>query len=331
MLFCRMLTGLLTAFLASQSQIALCAEDVYPSKPVRLVVPFSAGSTADIVGRVLSERLSSRLKQPFIVDNRAGAGGEVGTSAVGKAAADGYTLLLTTSSPLVINPSLSKNILYDVEKDFAPIALLAWLPAVLVSNPTVVPAKTLPDLIAFLKANPGKYGYASSGQGSYAHITMELFKQATGVDVTHIPYKGPSQAETDLVGGQVAIMFDGIATANPLINTGRLRAYGVTSRVRTSFAPDIPTFAEQGQVELKSFEVTSWVSLLAPVNTPPAIIARLNNEINEALKTPEFKERLTSKSLMTYESSNPREITTLIKTEKARWAKVIIDAKIQVE
>jgi len=306
------------------------AQGSYPSKPVKLVVPFSAGSTADLIARMLAERLSARLKQPFVVDNRAGAGGSVGLGVVAKSPADGYTLLLTTSSPLTINPVLQKSIPYNVEKDFAPIGRVAWVPVILVANPSL-PARSLPELIAFLKNNPGKYGYATSGQGSYAHITMEMFRQALGLELMHIPYKGPAQAETDVVAGQVALMFDGIATANPLIQAGRLRPYGITSLKRSVFAPEIPTFVEQNRPELKNFEVTSWVSMLAPAGTPPAVINRLNSEINDALRSTEFRARLYAKSFMAYEPNSPKDIPLVISREKARWAKVIHDANIQAE
>jgi tripartite-type tricarboxylate transporter receptor subunit TctC len=306
------------------------AQDAYPNRPVKLVVPFSAGSTADLIARMLADRLSARLKQPYIVDNRAGAGGSVGLGVVAKSPADGYTLLLTTSSPLTINPILQKSISYNVEKEFAPIGRIAWVPVILVGNPSL-PAKSLPELITFLKNNPGKYGYATSGQGSYAHITMEMFRQSLGLELTHIPYKGPAQAETDVVAGQVALMFDGIATANPLIQAGRLRPYGITSLKRSVFAPEIPTFVEHNRPELKNFEVTSWVSMMAPAGTPPAVINRLNSEINEALKSTDFKARLYAKSFMAYEPNSPKDIPPIIRAEQARWAKVISDGNIQAE
>lgn len=307
------------------------SQQTYPAKPVKLVVPFSAGSTGDAIARLLGDWLSARLKQPFVVDNRAGAGGSTGVGSVAKAAADGYTLLLTTSSPLTINPILQKSISYDVEKDFAPIGMIASVPVVLVSNPSI-PAQNLTELIAFIRNNPGKYSYASSGQGSYAHITMEMFKQALALDLTHVPYKGPAQAETDVVGGQVAFMFDGIATANPLIQAGRLRPYGVTSAKRSVFAPAIPTFVEQDRhPELKNFEVTSWVSLLAPAGTPPAIVALLNSEINEALGSSSFREKLEARSFMAFQPNKADELAQMIRKEKGRWAKVISDANIQAE
>ena len=306
------------------------AQEAYPSKPVRLVVPFSAGSTADNIARLLGDRLAQRLKQPFIVVNRAGAGGSVGVAAVTQAPADGYTLLLTTSSPLTINPVRQHSVPYKVEKDFAPIGRIAWVPVMLVSNPSV-PARTLDELITYLRTNPGKLSYASSGQGSYAHITMEMFKQALGLDVTHIPYKGPAQAETDVVGGQVAVMFDGIATANPLIKANRLRAYAITSEKRSSFAPEVPTFTEQKRRELKDFVVTSWVSLLAPAGTSPEVVNKLNAEINDALQAPDFREKLEAKSFIVFEPNKPGQILPAIAAEKARWAKVIADGKIQPE
>lgn len=316
------------ALLLIPSAAAFAADENWPSKPVRMVVPYSAGSTADMVGRLLGERLAARFKQPFVVDNRPGGGGEVGTLGVARSPADGHTLLLTTAGPLVVSPGLNKNLAYDTEKDFAPIAELAWIPLVLVSHPSF-PARTLPELIAVLKANPGKYAYASSGNGSYAHISMEMFKQATGVFVTHIPYRGPAQAEADLVGGQVSLMFTGISTVNPLIQAGRLTTFGVSSRTRSSFAPSIPTLMEQGLKALNTYEVTSRTVLMAPANTPAAIVNQLNAEINAALKSPDFREKLTAKSLLAPESTSPPEVTATLRREKTLWAKVIETAKIR--
>jgi tripartite-type tricarboxylate transporter receptor subunit TctC len=308
----------------------VAAQDAYPVRAVKVVVPFSAGSTADIIARVVSDRLSVRLKQPFIVDNRTGAGGSIGAGVVAKASPDGYTLLLTSSSPLTINPVLQKAIPFNVEKDFAPVGMIASIPVILVANPNF-PAKSLSEMISLIRKNPGKYSYASNGQGSYAHITMEMFKQALGLDLTHVPYKGPAQAETDVVAGQVEFMFDGLATANPLIQGGRLRPFGVTSPKRSAFASEIPTFVEQNRPELKSFEVTSWVSILAPAGTPPAIVALLNAEVNEALKSTDFKAKLFAKSFTPFEPNNSKDILPAIQKEKARWAKVIKDGNIQPE
>lgn len=309
---------------------SLAADEPWPSRPVRMVVPYSAGSTADMVGRILGEHLTARFKQPFLVENRPGAGGEVGTLGVAKATADGYTLLLTTGGPLTVSPGLNKNLAYDTEKDFAAIAELAWIPVILVSHPSF-PAKTLPELISVLKANPGKHAYASSGTGSYAHIAMEMFKQATGVFVIHIPYRGPSQAEADLVGGQVSLMFTGISTVNPLIQAGRLRPYGVSSRTRSTFAPSIPTLMEQDVKELKGYEVTSRTVLLAPANTPAAIVGQLNAEINAALQSADFRGKLTAKSLLVPESTQPAAVAAALKREKSDWARVIEAAKIRID
>lgn len=321
----RLLSILAVAAALSQTGYA---QDTWPSKPVRLIVPFSAGSTADMAGRILGERLAARFKQPFIVENRLGAGGEVATQAVAKAPADGYTLLLSTTSPLVVSPGLKQNLGYDVEKDLVPIAEIASVPVILASHPSF-PAKTLPELIAVLKANPGRYAYASSGNGSYAHITMEMFKQATGVFITHIPYRGPAQAETDLVGGQVSLMFAGISTVGPLVQSGRLRTFGITSATRSPFAPSIPTVKEQQIPQLGSFEVTSRVVLLAPAGTPPAIVNQLHGEIDAALKSAEFREKLHHKNLSTPESTTPAMVSTSLRTERAQWTQVIRAAGIR--
>lgn len=305
-------------------------ETAWPTRPVRLVVPYSAGSTADMVGRILVERLGARFKQPFVIDNRPGGGGEVGTQHVARSAPDGYTLLLTTGGPLVISPSLKKDLGYDLVKDFTPIADLAWIPVVLVSHPSF-PAQTLPELIAELRKRPGHYAYASSGVGSYAHIAMEMFKQSLGVSVNHVPYRGPSQAEADLVGGQVSLMLTGISTANVFLHNNRLRAYGVSSRERSRFTPNIPTLMEQGVKELAGYEVTSRTVLLAPAGTPKNIVADMNAEINRALASPEFQEQLHSKNLLSLPSTQPAKVAETLLNERTTWAKVIKTAGIPME
>lgn len=306
------------------------ADPAWPTKPVRLVVPYSAGSTADMVGRVLVERLGARFKQPFVIDNRPGGGGEVATQHVARSPADGYTFLLTTAGPLVVSPSLKEDLGYDVAKDFAPVAELAWIPVVLVSHPSF-PAQTLPELIAELRKRPGHYAYASSGVGSYAHIAMEMFKQSLGVSVTHVPYRGPSQAEADLVGGQVTLMLTGISTANPFLQSGRLRAFGISSRERSRFAPAVPTLMEQGVKELADYEVTSRVVLLAPLATPKQVIADLNAEINAALASDEFQDKLHAKSLLAHRSTQPAQVAETLLNERATWARVIKAAGIRME
>lgn len=319
---------LIAAALAVVSMSALA--DEYPSRPIKLVAPFSAGSTGDLVARLISERMAAILKQPVIVENKAGAGGNIGSAAVAKSAPDGYTLLVTTSSPLVINPLIYKKMPFDVETELMPVGVVAYVPVILVSNPSF-PAKNLNELIAYVRANPGKLSYASSGTGSYAHITMERFKQALGLTLTHIPYKGPSAAEVDVVAGQVDLLFDGIATANPLIKAGRLRPYAVTSRTRSPFATDIPTFVEQSWPELKDFEVSSWVSVLVPAGTPASIVTRWNRELNGLLTDRDFQNKLKANSLAVLNPSTPAEISALIKAETARWGKVVRDAKIEAD
>lgn len=306
------------------------ASDHYPSRPVRIIVPFAPASTADLAARILSERLASRLKQPVIVDNKAGAGGSIGAAAVAKEAPDGYTLLVTTSSPLVINPSLYKQLGYDPQIDFAPVGMVASLPLVLVASPTI-PAKDLRELISFLKNNANKANYASNGQGSYAHITMERFKQVLSVDLDHIPYKGPAAAESDVLAGNVTLMFTGIATSIPLIKAGRLRAYGITSKERSRFAPEIQTFAAGALPELRDFVVTSWISVLAPKGTPVRVINRLNAELNAILQEPGFQEAMAARSFVTYPVNTPKDVTDQIAAELPRWAKVLRDARVDPE
>jgi tripartite-type tricarboxylate transporter receptor subunit TctC len=318
----------IAATLAVLSMSALAGE--YPNKPIKLVAPFSPGSTGDLVARLLSERMAAVFKQPVIVENKAGAGGNLGAAAVARSAPDGYTLLVTTSSPLVINPLIYRKMPFDVEADLLPVGVVAHVPVILVSNPSF-PARNLAAVIAHVRANPGRLSYASSGTGSYAHITMERFKQALGLHLTHVPYKGPAAAETDVVAGQVELFFDGIATANPLIKSGRLRPYAITARTRSPFAPDIPTFAEQGWPELQDFDVSSWVSVLVPAGTPAAIVTRWNRELNGLLNDKDFQDKLKASSLAVLSPSTPAEISARIKAETARWGKVVRDARIEAD
>jgi tripartite-type tricarboxylate transporter receptor subunit TctC len=261
------------------------AQSGYPGKPVRLVVPFPAGGTTDILARAVAQKLSEAWGQSVVVDNRPGAGGNIGSELVARAAPDGYTLLMGTVGTHAINASLYSKMPYDHVKDFAPVILVAGVPNVLVVNPSV-PVNSVPELIAYLKANPGKVNFASSGSGTSIHLSGELFKVMTGVQMTHVPYKGSAPALTDLVGGQVQLMFDNLPSSLAFIKAGKLRALAVTSAARAAALPDVPTIAESG---VPGFEASSWVGVLAPTGTPPDVIARINAEVGMWLASPDAR------------------------------------------
>lgn len=290
----------------------------YPSKPVRLVVPFPPGGTTDILARAVAQKLSEAWGQQAIVDNRPGAGGNIGSDLVAKAAPDGYTLLMGTVGTHAINPSLYTKMPYDHVKDFAPVILVAGVPNVLVVNPSV-PVNSVKDLIAYAKANPDKLNFASSGNGTSIHLSGELFRTMTGVQITHVPYKGSSPALTDLMGGQVQLMFDNLPSSLQFIKAGKLKALAVTSTARSAALPDVPTLAESG---LPGFEASSWFGVLAPAGTPPDIVARINGAIGAWLATPEAKDKLMSQGAIAA-GGTPDEFAKHIAAETAKWAKVV--------
>jgi tripartite-type tricarboxylate transporter receptor subunit TctC len=303
---------LLVAFAAGASAQA------YPTKPIRLVVPFPAGGTTDILAREVAQRITEAWGQAVVVDNRPGAGGNIGSELVAKSLPDGYTLLMGTVGTHAINPSLYAKMPYDQVKDFAPVILVAGVPNVLVVNPSL-PVSSLQDLIAYAKANPGKLNFASSGSGTSIHLSGELFKVMTGADMTHVPYKGSAPALRDLMGGQVQLMFDNLPSSLALIKAGKLKALAVTSTTRAAALPDVPTVAEAG---LPGFEASSWFGVLAPAGTPPAIVAKLNGEIAKWLATPEAKEKLLSQGA-TAAGGSPEDFARHIAVETAKWQKVV--------
>jgi len=302
------------------------AQAPFPTKPVRLVVPFPAGGTTDILARAAAQKLSETLGQQVIVDNRPGAGGNIGAELVAKAPADGYTLLMGTVGTHAINPSLYAKMPYDHVKDFAPVILVAGVPNVLVVNPDL-PFKTVADVVAYAKANPGKLNFASSGSGTSIHLSGELFKVMAGVQMTHVPYKGSAPALTDLIGGQVQLMFDNLPSALPQIKGGKLRAVAVTSTTRAAALPDVPTVAESG---LPGFESSSWFGILAPAGTPKDIIAKINTDVQKWLSTPEAKEKLLGQGAIAAGGS-PDEFAKHIQAETAKWAKVVKESGAKVD
>jgi tripartite-type tricarboxylate transporter receptor subunit TctC len=298
----------------------------YPTKPIRLVVPFPPGGATDLIARAVAQKLGETWGQSVVVDNRPGAGGNIGTELVARSAPDGYTLEMGTVGTHAINASLYSKIPYDHVKDFAPVILVAGVPNVLVVNPAV-PANSVQELIAYAKANPGKLNFASSGSGTSIHLSGELFKVMTGVQMTHVPYKGSAPALADLLGGQVQLMFDNLPPSLPQIKAGKLRALAVTSATRAPALPDVPTVAESG---LPGFEASSWFGILAPAGTSPAIIAKINGEVAKWLASPEGKDKLASIGANAAGGS-PEDFARHIQAETAKWAKVVKESGAKVD
>ena len=302
------------------------ATDVYPAKALRLIVPFPPGGPADALARLVGDKLSASLGKAVVVDNRPGAGGNIGMELGARSAPDGYTLVLAPAGNLTVNPFLYRNVPYDVGRDFAPVTVIAAVPNVLVVHPSV-PAKSVAELVRHAKAHPGTLNYSSPGNGSGAHLAGELFKSMTGVDIVHIPFNGIAPAVTAVVGGQVQIMFAGAPSALPQVKAGRLVALGVASPKRIAAAPELPTLAESG---LPGFDVTSWYSIVVPSGTPNDIIARLRSEIASALTQPDIQEKLAGLGAEPI-GNTPAEFAAMLKVETAKWGKIVKDANIQVE
>ncbi len=297
----------------------------YPSKPIRLVVGFAAGGPSDVSARTIAQKLTEKWGQQVIVDIRPGAGGNIATEIVAKAPADGYTLLEPAFAHAV-NPSLYSKLPFDAVKDFAPILLFASIANLLVVHPSI-PAHSVKELIAFAKTRPNQLIYGSAGNGTASHFAGELLTLMGGIKITHVPYKGLAPAHTELMGGQLSMMFDGIVTGLPAVKAGRLRALGVTTLKRWQGAPDIPTMSESG---LAGFEVNSWYGLLAPAGTPREIILRLNSEVARSLREPDARERLYSIGAEPMDNT-PEEFAAYIAAEMAKWAKVVKTAGIRAD
>ena len=305
--------------------LATRAQSVWPTKPVRIVVPFAAGGTTDILARALAPELQRAFGQPFVVDNKPGAGGNSGAAEVAKSAPDGHTLLMGTVGTHAINVALYPKLPYDPARDFVPITLVAGVPNVLVMNPAAAQRygiNTVPDLIRVLQANPGKLNMASSGNGTSIHLSGELFKSLTGTYMVHIPYRGSGPALMDLIGGTMDLMFDNLPSALPHIKAGKLKALAVTSATRSTALPDLPTVAEAGGPALKGYEASSWFGLLAPAGTPMEVVNRLQQETAKALATPALKERLLAQGAIPGGIS-PAEFARFIDAETKKWAQVV--------
>ena len=299
----------------------------FPSRPVTLVVPFTTGTGIDILARAIGPKLSERWKQPVVVENKPGASGNIGTDAVAKSAPDGHTLMVTVNT-YTITPSLFKNVPYDPITDLAPVSKIALATYTFAVNPKVFPANNMQEAIALIRANPGKYNFASPGNGTPHHVGMELIKLRLGLEAMLIPYKGFAGAMTDLVGGQVHMMFTLIHSSIPHVRSGRIRALAVTGAQRSPQYPEAPTFREQG-IDFMD-DVDAWYAVMAPGRTPPELIARLNADVNAVMALPEVKDHLVKQGMIPV-TSTPAELAALIKADLARWGKVITDAKITLD
>ena len=310
--------ALLAAALPARAQ-----DDGYPNKPVRIVVPFAAGGSTDVVARLLAERLQAEFKQPFLVDNRAGAGGNIGADAVAKAPADGYTLLMGTTGVLSINSHLYKNMSYDPHKDFTPVSYTSLITNILVV-PAELPVRSVAELVALAKSKPGALSFASSGAGSSTHLSGELFKAMAGVYILHIPYRGSAQALTDVVSGQVNMLFDNAPSSIGFVQQGKLRALAVTSSKRLPNLPDVPTMDEAG---IKGYESLSWSGIMAPAATPRPIVVKLNQAIDRILKSDDIRRRLAGLGVEPV-GGPPEAFARHISGESEKWGKLIKRANI---
>ncbi|MCC6533397.1 MAG: tripartite tricarboxylate transporter substrate binding protein [Burkholderiales bacterium] len=296
----------------------------YPAKPVRIVVPFSPGGSTDVTARILAQKLTDAWRQQVIVDNRAGAGGNIGAEAVAKSPPDGYTLLLATTGVMAINHKLYRTLPYDALKDFAPVTQIGALPLILIVHPSL-PARSVKQLVAIAKAKPGQLSYASSGVGSATHMTSELFRLMAGIDMVHIPYKGSGQAMADLISGQVGVAFDQITSSLPQVQTGKLRALAVTSAKRFASVPDLPSVAEAG---IAGYESVSWNGIAAPAATPRDVIQRIQEQVARALQTSDMKERFLRDGIEPI-GSTPEQFGAHIRSERAKWESVVERAAIK--
>ncbi len=304
----------------------VASAQAYPSKPIRLVVPFPPGGPIDLVARAIGQKLQETWGQPVVVENKPGAGGNIGIDVVAKSAPDGYTLGMGALSTHAVNPHLFSKMPYDALKDFAPVSLVAITPNVLVLNPGVN-ANSVKEFIALAKANPGKYAFASGSNGSAGHLAGELFKKLAGIDIVHVPYKGGAPAMQDLLGGQVQFMFDNLANSMQQIRTGKLKAFAVTTAKRSPLAPELPTMAEVG---VAGFDISTWYGVVAPAGTPPEIVRKLNVEIVKMLVSDDMREKLRVQGAEAAPDT-PEEFAAFIRAEWNKYAKIVKDSGAKVD
>jgi tripartite-type tricarboxylate transporter receptor subunit TctC len=300
------------------------AQSGYPNKPIRLVVPFPAGGATDIFARAVSQKLGERLGASVVVDNKPGAGGAIGSDIVAKAAPDGYTLLLATSSTHSIGPNFAK-VPYDVVADFTPIVHVGDAPNIMVV-PNSAPAKTVKEWIEYARKNPGKLNYASSGNGTIVHLSAEYFKAQTGTYLVHIPYRGTSLAMPDLVSGKVDVLFDSLASALPHVKDGRVKALGISSPKRSPLLPELPAIAES----VPGYETNTWFGLYGPKDLPADLVARVNKGVNEALQFADVKDRLARLGIVPV-GGTPQQFTAMVATDRAKWKKIIVERKLTAD
>ena len=319
-----MIRTLATLLVAATLPFAAAAQ-TYTGKPIRLLVPFTPGGSQDVIGRLLAQKVSDSIGQTVVVENKAGAGGLIATQEEARAPADGYTLLLSTGAQMAIEPAINPKAGYDPLKDFVHVVHLGDAPLVLLAVPSL-PVKDVKELVALSKAKPGSINTASTGNGTYTHLTLELFKAASGADLTHVPYKGAAPAFTDLMGGQVQTMFTTTASAQPYTSTQKLRALAVTSPKRSAMMPDVPTFAESGT----PLDVSVWIGISAPAGTPPAVVERLNAEFNKALQAPDVRAKLAALGVEPA-GGTTAAMTQYVRADVERWARTVKTSNIKLD
>ena len=314
----------LSAFLAATAAAERASAQSYPTRPVTFVVPFAPGGGTELLARLLGQRLEQRLGKPFVIENRAGGGGVTGAVAVARAAPDGHTILMAPAPVMAINVTLHKTLPYDPSVDFVPIALVVATPYVLVVTPSL-PAQSVPDLIKLARERPGQLSFASAGPGTPHHLFPELFKSMTGIDMTHVPYRGSLPALTDVAAGHVELMFSDVPPAIGMINEGKVRALGVSTKERVAALPDLAPIAEQG---VPGFDAASWQMVVAPAATPPDVVERLYAEIKAFMAQPEIRERVSKMGLIPIDTPSVANLRIFVKTEIDRWGKVVEQAGI---
>ena len=315
-------TIVLLALLSSANAYA----QAYPSRPIHLVVPFPAGGPTDVIARAIGQKLSDAVGQPVVIDNKPGAGGAIGSEAVARSAPDGYTVVIGTSSTHSIGPALNPKTPYKVERDFAPVSLVATAPNVLIVSPKL-PVNSVRELIALAKAQPGKLNYATSGVGTIVHLSSVLFANMAGIDIVHVPYKGVTQALPDIMSGQIALMFDNIVGVLPRVKAGQEKAIAVTSLKRSALAPNIPTVAESG---LPGYESETYFGIFAPAGTPETVVTKLSQDLAQVLKRPDLKELLATQGAEAV-GSDPAKLAAVVRADTAKWEKVIKAAGVKIE
>ena len=318
--------ALIASALSHQALAQSQAASGYPTRPVAIIIGFPPGTATDSVGRLLGDRLTQRLGQTFIIENKPGQGGSIGAAAAARAAPDGYTLLLSATAPLAINQHLYQKLTYDSTRDFAPIGLTSWLPYALVVNSNSG-INSLEEFLARARAKPGELTYASIGNGTTGHLLVSMLMQQTGIKLNHIPYKGSAQAQTDLLGGRVDVTFDTLVSVMPHVKAGTLKALAVSTLNRSKYAPEIPSLNELG---LTGFDAGAWLGLLAPVGTPAPIVEKLNRELNAVLDEPETQRRLLAMGAEILKGS-PAEFSSHIRNEQEKWGKRVREAGVKIE